>query len=261
MEKKFYSFPEIEQFRSVIHSVHYRARIIGKDENGDAIFDETIPLPTLKFRGSVKMHGSNGAIVFEKNEEDTFEFHAQSRENIVTPTKDNAGFAAFVGTRPVWDLLGLLTIEEDELDSVVRIYGEWCGGSIQKGVALNQLGKMFVIFAIKVGDRWVNDSDLKHVKLPEHNIFNILDYPTYEIEIDFNDPKLAADKMGELVLDVEKECPVGKAFGVSGIGEGIVWMCQTEGWEGSRFWFKTKGDEHKGTKTKEKVPIDVEKVN
>jgi hypothetical protein len=207
------------------------------------------------------MHGSNGAIVFEKNEEDTFEFHAQSRENIVTPTKDNAGFAAFVGTRPVWDLLGLLTIEEDELDSVVRIYGEWCGGSIQKGVALNQLGKMFVIFAIKVGDRWVNDSDLKHVKLPEHNIFNILDYPTYEIEIDFNDPKLAADKMGELVLDVEKECPVGKAFGVSGIGEGIVWMCQTEGWEGSRFWFKTKGDEHKGTKTKEKVPIDVEKVN
>jgi hypothetical protein len=261
MEQKFYSFPDIEQFRSVIHAVHYRTRITGKDENGDAIFDESIPLPTLKFRGSVKLHGTNAGIIFAKNDEGIFEFYVQSRSNIITPVKDNAGFATFVGTNPVWKLLELLVIDEDELDSVVRIYGEWCGGSVQKGVALNKLDKMFVIFAIKVGERWVNDNDLKEVKLPENKIYNILDYPTYEIEIDFNDPKFAANKMGELVEEVEKECPVGKAFGVEGVGEGIVWMCQTEGWEGSRFWFKTKGDEHKGTKTKEKVPIDVERVN
>jgi hypothetical protein len=44
-------------------------------------------------------------------------------------------------------------------------------------------------------------------------------------------------------------------------GEGIVWFPVDEGWCTTRFAFKTKGEEHKGTKTKEKVPIDIEKVN
>lgn len=57
MRTKVYSFPEIEQFRNVIQAVKYRAQIIGKDENGVAIFDETLPLPTLKFKGTVKLHG------------------------------------------------------------------------------------------------------------------------------------------------------------------------------------------------------------
>lgn len=51
------------------------------------------------------------------------------------------------------------------------------------------------------------------------------------------------------------------SFEIKSTGEGIVWTCVTPGWEGSRYWFKTKGDEHKNVTQKEKVPIDVERVN
>ena len=264
MIRKFFSFPEIEQFRSVIHSVHYRSRCVGKDENGDAIFDEELPLPTLKFRGSVKLHGTNAGIIFQYDESIAqYTPHAQSRSNIITPISDNAGFATFVHTSDVYRLLKLLpTVTADSYAEMpdIQIYGEWCGGNIQKGVALNGLDKMFVIFAIKIG-RWLSDAEIKEVKIPEARIYNILDYPTYEVEIDFNNPQVAAEYMGTLVEAVEKQCPVGKAFGKEGIGEGIVWMCISEGWSGSRFWFKTKGDAHSlKTTNKEKVPIDTAKI-
>lgn len=261
-----HKFPEIEQFRSVIQQVTYRARYIGKDDNGEPMFDGEKELPVLNYRGSVKLHGTNAAIVFTPNDEGAYECHAQSRSDIITPLKDNMGFAAFVHTTPVGDLLSKITIDGEVHDidgelPVIKIFGEWCGKKIQKKVAIAELDKMFVIFAIKIDNVWVSDDVLKEVKAPEHKIYNILDYPTYNISIDFNKPKESAEKMAKLVEDVEKECPVGKAFGVSGTGEGIVWVCIDEGWRDSRLWFKTKGDEHKGTSTKEKVPVDMERVN
>ena len=66
--------------------------------------------------------------------------------------------------------------------------------------------------------------------------------------------------MAELVKNVEDNCPVGAAMGVDGIGEGIVWRCVTPSWESSKYWFKTKGDKHKVTKEKKKIPVDVEKA-
>ena len=51
-----------------------------------------IPLPTLTFTGTVKVHGTNAAIVRLKDGT----IYAQSRSRIITPTSDNAGFAAFV---------------------------------------------------------------------------------------------------------------------------------------------------------------------
>ena len=32
----------------------------------------------------------------------------------------------------------------------VTVFGEWCGKGIQKGVAINQLEKMFIIFELKL---------------------------------------------------------------------------------------------------------------
>lgn len=267
MEKKVFKFPEIEALRNVIKSVEYRTWCVGKDDNGEPIFDETIPLPKLKYRGSVKLHGTNAGVIFQYNhEEGHYEMYCQSRTNIITPQKDNNGFAAFAYTVEMERLLGVLppvNLYSDEEYPTIKIYGEWCGSNIQKGVALNQLDKMFVIFGVKIDNAWLPDIYLKEFKMPEAKIYNILDYITYEIEIDFNNPKLAADKIGKLVDNVEKECPVGKAFGVSGIGEGIVFTCQTEGWGNSRFWFKAKGEKHSDTKRdkKNKVPVDTEKIN
>jgi hypothetical protein len=265
MEKKIYKFPSIEQFRNVIHEVSHRTRYRGREENGEIIYDDSATLPTLLFRGSVKLHGSNGGIVWVWNPlAFEYEFQVQSRGNILTPTSDNAGFATFVYTRKTDALLAKVMKSVKDLGytpQVVSVYGEWCGGNIQKGVAINGLDKMFVIFAVKIDEMWLSDEQLMKIKSPEENIFNILDYPLYHVEIDFNNPKEAVEKMTKMVIDVETECPVGKAFGKTGIGEGIVWVCETQGWEGSRYWFKTKGDEHKSSGTKEKIPVDIERVN
>ena len=43
----------------------------------------------------------------------------------------------------------------------------------------------------------------------------IEDFQTWEMEIDFNYPELVQNKLGELTLAVEEECPIGKAFGFS----------------------------------------------
>lgn len=44
------------------------------------------------------------------------------------------------------------------------------------------------------------------------------------------------------VMKVEHECPYARAFGVFGIGEGIVWKIRTQ-YDNPAFWFKSKGDE------------------
>lgn len=256
--KNFYSFPDIEQFRNVIVNIIHKSRYVGNDENGYPIYDETISLPTLKFNGTIKLHGTNAGIIFQYTD-GKYECRAQSRSSIITIENDNAGFAQYVSKLDVDVILNKITIPSDFPD--IKVFGEWCGKGIQKKMAINNLDKMFVIFAIKIGDVWLNKKDIADIKDESQRIFNIMNYETYEIDIDFNDPKTAADKMGELVTKVEKECPVGKSFGFNGIGEGIVWTCITTDWEGSRFWFKTKGEEHKGTKTKEKVAVDVERVN
>lgn len=214
MEEKirtFFTFPEIKEFRSAIHEVSYRARYIGRDENGDPIHDETIPLPTLKYRGTVKLHGTNAGIVY-RHDGEKYVQTSQSRTSILTPKDDNMGFACYVYRLDLAKIFNTIFELRTEENPTIRIYGEWCGKGIQKGVAINKLDKMFVIFAIKIGEKWLNSDVVKTIKDPEQRIFNINDFQTFEIEIDFNDPKTAADKMGKMVEEVEKECPVGKAF-------------------------------------------------
>ena len=72
----------------------------------------------------------------------------------------------------------------------------------------------------------------------------------------------AKEKMDELTLSVEEECPVGKHFGVSGTGEGIVWhaiqspslpVFKSGRYTDSRFWFKTKGVKHISVRKSEPV--------
>lgn len=267
MEKKMYKFPSIEQFRTVIKDVDHRTRYMGVDEEtGHPIMNRgEVEHPVLNFKGTVKLHGTNAAIVYTWNPSTfDYEFHAQSRKNIITPEKDNAGFAAFAHTRNTEQLLSKVMKAVGNLGytpEVVRIYGEWCGGNVQKGVALNGLDKMFVIFAIKIDKIWLTDDQLSQVKNEEEKIYNILDFPTYEIAIDFNNPKESVNKMVEITEAVEKECPVGKAFGNSGIGEGVVWRCIDEGWSSSKYWFKVKGEKHQSSKTKTLAPVDIERVN
>lgn len=217
----------------------------GKDGNGDAIFEHLTPYPKLIFKGTVKLHGCNGSIV---KYNDRIEY--QSRERVLSLEKDNAGFMlAMMGK----DLDFLFS--EIKFNDYCAVYGEWCGGNIQKGVALNGLSKMFVIFAINVDGEWVKLN--KNIQDNENNIYNILQFPTFDIEIDFNSPEAIQNTLIEQTLSVEEECPVGKYFGVSGVGEGIVYSCVSD----FNLKFKSKGEKHSVSKVKVLNSINVEQLD
>jgi hypothetical protein len=196
---------------------------------------------------------------------------AQSRENIITVEKDNAGFAFFVESNK--DMFNKLFREVQEQTNVsyehntVTIYGEWCGGNIQKGVGITNLPKSFFIFGVKISPIVTDEEELKtnpaywvdygYLKAPEVNIDNIDDYQTWEMDIDFNMPQLIQNQLSELTIAVEDECPVAKAFGFSGIGEGIVWSTTLNG---NVHRFKVKGEKHSSSKVKTLAAVDVEKL-
>lgn len=228
-------YPSIEQFRNVVKKVRESHDYQGKDENGSPIYRHISDYPTLKFIGTVKLHGTNSAIV--RYEGGRREY--QSRERVLTMTEDNAGFMAYMEQVPKRDLFSFFEAKEH-----IAIYGEWCGGNIQKGVAINGLEKMFVIFGVKVDGEWVDfPTTLQDI---EHRIYNIKQFKTFEIDIDFNCPELSQNKLIDMTMGVEEKCPVGEFFGRDGIGEGIVFTCATN----QDLKFKSKGEKHSASKVK-----------
>jgi hypothetical protein len=150
--------------------------------------------------------------------------------------------------------------------SQIAVFGEWCGRGIQKGVALSEIDRMFVIFAVKFvyADGitvWAEPLELGETEFTDiPGVYDIEQFPTWEIDIDFKFPEIAQNKMIEITEAVENECPVGKHFGVSGIGEGVVWTCVSEGWNDSGTWFKVKGEKHSVSKVRTLNAVDVEAV-
>tara|TARA_R110000796_G_scaffold248124_2_gene374540 strand:- start:3936 stop:4961 length:1026 start_codon:yes stop_codon:yes gene_type:complete len=259
--KKHSAFPKIGQYRQVVKEVRDRAGYVGADENGDAIFDRTLPLPIITFKGTVKLHGTNAGI--GHTQEDGM--WVQSRSNIITPEEDNAGFARYVedNKQAFEELIEHVRYVVSYLkpNDAVFIFGEWAGKGIQKGVAISQIEKAFFIFDIKV----VPEDGTKPYHLPsdylsntDHRIYNIEDFLSYNIEIDFNRPDLVQNELSEITLAIEELCPVGKAFGVEGLGEGVVWIAQVDGHD---YRFKVKGEKHSVSKVKTLAPVDTEKMN
>lgn len=238
-------YPSIEQFRNVIRNVKAIHDYKGKDEEGNPIYKHTENYPTLEFKGTIKLHGTNAGIV--KYSDGRIEF--QSRERVLSLEEDNSGFMAAM--MPI-DLSFLFS--GFKFNEYVAVYGEWCGGNIQKGVAINGLPKMFVIFGVMVDDKWVELPSFLYSN--EDGIYNILQFPTYSIYIDFNSPELSQNKIIEETVKVEECCPVGKHFGKEGIGEGIVFTCVSN----QDLKFKSKGEKHSVSKVKKLNPIDTEEL-
>ena len=231
------AFPEIQQFRNTIRTVRERAEHDGA------------PLPVLTFIGSVKLHGTNASVVFPHEGG----HYVQSRSQIITPEQDNAGFARWVEAN--YDLFKRLE------NSGVAVYGEWCGQGIQKGVAISQVPKQFIVFAIRSlpSGTWLNRAGV--CLLIGDGLKCIYDYPTWTLDIDFSKPEESQNKLVELTTAVETECPVGKAFGVSGVGEGIVWWpVPNENFNTHGLVFKVKGEKHSESKVKTLAAVDVEKL-
>lgn len=232
-------------------------------------FDIEVENTNCFFANCILVHNSNGGVRVNNGD-----VRPQSREQLLSMQSDNAGFYSFC--HPKFDVFRNMAEKIGSDD--ITIFGEWCGGNIQKSVALNQLPKHFVIFNVwnsKAGDEGgyigldklqYTDDELK--ALNDQEIWFINQIPDYEIDIDFNDPQKGADIITEMTLKVEETCPWGAFRGVNGIGEGIVWQAVNRQFD-SGLWFKSKGVLHKGAAgRKEKVykklsatPEHVEGVN
>lgn len=253
--KKHIKFPSIGQYRNIVKEVVDRVCYIGKDEEGNALFDYTLDKPIIPFYGTVKLHGTNGAVCYNRIDG----LWVQSRERIISIGSDNMGCAFGVQQREeAWmKIINELAVHHNInlTENNITIFFAWAGKSIQKNVAISELPKSAYIFprfrvtsmneedtqekwystGTSGGQRFFNSSDC------HRDIYNVCDFKQFKIEIDFNSPDEALSKLEELTLQVEDECPIAKALGVSGIGEGIVWEAL---YGGKRLAFKTKGDRH-----------------
>lgn len=242
--------------------------------------------PKLSFKGAVKLHGVNTAVVLSEGA-----IYAQSREVVLSTEADLNGFAKWVTAHEsdFRSLLGPLleaaraSARPDQAPHSVILYGEWFGKGVQSGVAISQLEKTFCSFGLarvrsgtvrENGEmvpgeiyQWTPPGFLRMEiaqMVDSGAILCIEDFPTWEIEVDFERPEEAQARLVEITQAVEKQCPVGHLLGVEGIGEGVVWTCQTPssqvGIPVEELRFKVKGEKHSDNAGKELAPVDIERL-
>ncbi|AEP29921.1 RNA ligase family protein [Brumicola nitratireducens] len=240
----FQPFPKIGQFRNVVKDIRDIA--------------ESSTITHLSFIGTVKLHGTNAAISYSVQKDKVY---YQSRSRLIQPLNDNAGFATWAESIET-DWHYFLQDIADGKDVIV--YGEWCGGNIQRGVALTNMPKMFVMFAAEIEGKHIPLSSLhlssdSHGLLERADVFFIDDFPVYEETVDLQMPENSINRLTELTLAVEDQCPVAHALGVTGVGEGIVWRCTHP--SHTDLLFKVKGEKHSVSKVKTLAAVDPEKLN
>lgn len=250
-------FPSIGHFSDVVETVRERAFYVGRDAGGKPIFDNTRPLPVLRFRGTVKMHGTNAGIIYRGDDSITY----QSRENVLNDTRDNFGFREAMQkdtakvARLIDSIVSACSVPLKPYTEIA-VFGEWCGGDIERSVALAKLPKMFVIVGVRINGEWVPQKffdwfELGHMK-------HVGMFPQWEIEIDFSKPQESEERLAEITHEIEQRCPVGYTLGVEGIGEGACWVCVDD--PTSRYWFKVKGEKHAVTIRRVLAPAEVEVI-
>lgn len=225
--------------------------------------------------GTVKIHGTNGSFIqFEPQGK----IYKQSKSRLLDPTHDNFGFCNNFDQfdlQPLFDQV-IALVGEENVEYPIEIAGEWAGKNvdngrmIQKGVAVSEVEQFFSIFGVRLGAYedncgrkigWLPSESICNIALRKHRIYNIFDFGSYDILLDTNFPQMISNQLAELTEMVEEECPVGKFFGVKGIGEGIVWKPANNLGVTPESWFKVKGKKHTVCKVKTLAPVDVEKLN
>jgi len=262
--KEHISWPSIDQFRHVVRRVKDHVRFCGLDANGEPIYNGLLPLPKITFVGTVKLHGTNAGAGYDAA---TQEMWFQSRSNIITSKNDNAGFATWAETESEWfkHLFAGISATYPEADQIA-IFGEWAGKGIQSKVGVSSLPKTFYIFGIVLivdGKKVYLEHD--HVATfarragEREQIKRIWDFTAFFVTVDFYNPELSQNEFVSITEKVEEECPVAKALGVSGLGEGVVWRPIESEFNDAQFWFNVKGEKHQSSKVKTLAAVDVER--
>lgn len=251
MKKNFLNkMPSIVQFKQIIREI--KEDIKANTPDGDPFI-----MPITNVLGTVKLHGTNAGVTFCNDE-----IYAQSKINVITIDNDNAGFARFVKEREDIFREIIESCPYYKKGTTITLLGEWAGRGIQQGVGVSQLEKSFYIFGIKVGidehSRYFSTGNKIPNEYNSKGIYDIQQFGTCNVLIDFNDPMMSYNQMKEIALCIEEECPVAKHFGISGIGEGIVFHFVHNN---KTYLFKMKGEKHAGkSKVKKMKIVDEEKL-
>lgn len=246
---------ETTLYPKITNHIHEVIKTLKQQNRNPEQPENEVVLEPVPIVGTVKLHGTHGDILVYRNNTIIF----QSRNNVsLLPTADNQGFAAAMATKQT----AILRLRDryltqwramhpfGELDTglPITISGEWCGAKIQKGVAISELSKRFVIISVKINGSWVADTEYADVESPEGDIYNISRGGTYHSTLYPEDPQRTMHELEALAEKVAKRCPFAGSFGVAGEGEGLVWKLVP--WvEKSELWFKTKGGRFKPTFT------------
>jgi len=218
--------------------------------------------PIITYQAKVKLHGTNAGVQISQDGEVV----AQSHHRILSEEADNMQFHQWVmSNKEKWAIL------RDHERGPMTVFGEWCGKGIAKGTAISQLDrKILAVFAIQIGvdkavfltepadiSTFLKDLDVPDVYvLPWLETTNICDFSN------INSVKSTVDWANNLVEQVEKCDPwVYKAFGIQGIGEGVVayptWLWDPIPPRGdiTAFMFKAKGEAHRVVKDKKAAQV------
>lgn len=259
---KFNKYHKIRQFRDVIRDINHKAHFVRLDENNNPIYDTSLKKPVLKFKGTIKLHGTNAMITYTPESG----IMAGKRSSLLPSDQASAHFQfnGFVMSNKEYftELMSQLWEQHCEDGEQITLFGEWAGKGIQKNVGISEIEKSFFVFDCKVRnietdeDKWI---DVSQLSFELENVYNINQFKTFEVDIDFNNPAKIQNKLIELTNEVESECPVAKQLRVKEnlVGEGIVW---TAYWRDEKYIFKVKGEKHSSTKVKKLAQVDTEKL-
>jgi RNA ligase len=223
--------------------------------------------PIIKLTGTVKLHGTHADIVIESDNT----VRIQSRNKLsVDIEHDNYSVAASLLPLKKEALklrdqcrdryLQLNPGNEIDDEDPVILAGEWIGPGVQKKVAIAHLPKRcFVILAVSINEEWQPDEDYANIHNEAVGIYNISRGGFYRGVLDINYPQRCTEILMTHTLEVERECPFAKSFGVSGIGEGIVWKAPYPLARDPRFWLKIKGPEHNHSHTDKLKKVEMNK--
>lgn len=259
---QFVKFPSIEQFRKVVKTVNDKSAFTGLDSEGNPTFDYNKPKPTIRFTQTVKIHGTNAGIGLTVDGE----FFQQSRNRIIEVDNDNSGFASWCEDSSRKTFLmrylsdALYSEHSDNNNPIIQVvlFGEFAGQGIMKSVAVSEIEKSFFAFGLYYlhEDGSITKSTaIKDLKNENINIYNIFMFENKTVDIDFNNTEETTNKIIEDTLSVEDECPVGKYFGVSGVGEGVVLLSEC-----GNYIFKSKGEKHSVSKVKTMSSVDTYEI-
>lgn len=220
----------------------------------------------INLTGTVKVHGTNMGISYWNDKS----VNVQTRNELVIPTvtHDTFGMNVYLAQLSPQTVMDMLSPLIGDATGII-MYGEFFGRGIQKGVAVSECNKSFMVFSVV---RLYDDVDengehcwkREHLpvesipSIPEKNFYRSCDFKQYNVTFE---GVVDRDVLMKHTLEVEENCPVGTTINPeceSRIGEGIVWDGEVvlENGERQHILFKTKGDKHKraagSAKSKEK---------